>query len=446
MSEPETTSKNLVEISRLGLDSFAPAEAIISDVKHLASYNWVEASTPTIAVPGSPARWSAPRGPRKVNEDSGLVYIAQNAARHPDSPLEPLFRSLYIEQPSFDISSIDVVTDRNNIRKLLSFINPDLATHGLDPFTIQVDMAAQTAIFCRDETATYEVIGPGQFRGFGHEFEKAYTIPQVRDSTGHHRIISYRLGGVSFLVRHETDGCVGDSKPVVKDGESIGDDLANILHSLSLSTETVTTEETSVESKLTIKREGWVVPRESTLEIKTRVSHKPLKLSEIAPQVWVSQTPKLVRAHHQRGVFSRPEVEDITAAVKDWEQAHQEDITKLVALINRILRVTRSWGGSSTIQYNVLKDTLVIKKVERKKMLPEDIYSRWTKPIPVDATEKISEHRPTLASRKSDAGKNTSSTAVDQDEAAPEGIKANPANLQHEENVATTAVGSKSES
>jgi hypothetical protein len=41
-----------------------------------------------------------------------------------------------------------------------------------------MDMTAQTAIFSRNETATYEVIGRGEFRGFGHEFEKAYTITQ----------------------------------------------------------------------------------------------------------------------------------------------------------------------------------------------------------------------------------------------------------------------------
>jgi hypothetical protein len=277
------TSEQLVEISRIDLDCTGPAKAIITDVKHLASYNWIEASTPTIAVPGSPARWSAPQGTRQVKKDSGLVYIAQNAARHPDSPLEPLFRSLYIEHPLFDINSIDVITDRNNIRKLLSFIKPTLTKNGLDPFTIQVDMAAQTAIFCRDETATFEVIGLGEFRGFGHEFEKAYTINQVRDSTGHYRIVSYRLGGLSFLVRHETDGFVEDWKPVVEKDKSIGDNLANILQSLSLSLENDTTDETSVQSKLTIKREGRVVPRESTLEIKTRVVHKPLELSEVAP-------------------------------------------------------------------------------------------------------------------------------------------------------------------
>ena len=388
MPDLQTDSDELV-ISRLGLEPSAPAEAIITDVKHLASYNWIEASTPTIAVPGSPAQWSDLQGPQQVKKDSGLVYIAQNTARHPESPLEPLFRSLYIENPSFDIKPIDIVTDRNNIRKLLSFINPTLTKNGLDPFTIQVEMTAQTAIFCREETATYEVIGPGEFRGFGHEFEKASTITQVKGSTGHHRIVSYRLGGLSFLVRHETDGCCGELKPIVKDDESTGNNLANMLETLSLSLDTTSTDETPAQSKLTIKREGRVVPRESTLEIKTRVFHKPLNLPEVAPQLWVSQTPKLVRAYHQRGKFSTPKVEDMTAAVKDWEQTHQGDIKRLIALISRILRVTRNWGGSSTIHYDLLKDKLVIKKIERKKMLPDDLYSRWTKTTPVSIPQKV---------------------------------------------------------
>ena len=78
------------------------------------------------------------------------------------------------------------------------------------------------------------MIGPGEFRGFGHEFEKASTITQVKGSTGHHRIVSYRLGSLSFLVRHETDGYVSDLKPVVKNNESTGNNLASMLHCPSL--------------------------------------------------------------------------------------------------------------------------------------------------------------------------------------------------------------------
>jgi hypothetical protein len=47
----------------------------ITNVKHLSSYNWIEAPTPTIAVPGSPALWSPPRAPRQLQKDSGFVYI-----------------------------------------------------------------------------------------------------------------------------------------------------------------------------------------------------------------------------------------------------------------------------------------------------------------------------------------------------------------------------------
>lgn len=142
--------------------------------------------------------------------------------------MEPLFRSLCVEQPSFNLNSINVVTDRNNIRKLLSFINPFSGDKSLEPFTIQVEMASHTAIFCREETAAYEVIGLGKFRGYGHEFEKAYTISHVKDSTGHYRIIFYPLGSLRFLVRHETDGFVG-GMPAPEDS------LTNALNSLTIS-------------------------------------------------------------------------------------------------------------------------------------------------------------------------------------------------------------------
>ncbi|KAJ5253151.1 hypothetical protein N7489_003561, partial [Penicillium chrysogenum] len=226
--------------------------------------------------------------------------ISQNAARHPDSPLEPLFRSLYIDHPSFDINSIDIVTDRNNIRKLLSFTKPTLSKNGLDAFTIQVNMAAQTAIFSRDETATYEVIGPGGFRGLGHEFEKSYTITRVKDSTGHHRIISYRLGGLSFLVRHETDGCVGDLESSTKDEQSTEEKLADILSSLTLTSEASSMDESSVESNLTIKREGHMAPRDQRLRSKLERCCSALGFSNAQTCACLSSTWNILDAKGRR--------------------------------------------------------------------------------------------------------------------------------------------------
>jgi hypothetical protein len=182
--------------------------ALITNVKHLASYNWIEAPIPTIAVPGCPPLWAALRVPRRLQKDSGLIYIAQNTARYPDSLLEPLFRILYIANPLYNIRSIDIVTDRNNIRKLLSFINPSSTRNGLDIFTINIEVTNNTAIFYCKEATTYKVIGLRKFRGYGYEFEKANTTNQISGSTGYYRIISYHFGNLNFIICHETDGYV----------------------------------------------------------------------------------------------------------------------------------------------------------------------------------------------------------------------------------------------
>ncbi|KAF2809135.1 uncharacterized protein BDZ99DRAFT_488863 [Mytilinidion resinicola] len=370
----------IAEISRLGLEDLnTPASASITDVQHLSSYNWVEApkATPTIAVPGSPDLWSPPNRPFRLEKDTGHIYIAQNAARHPDSPLEPLFRALYVSHPSFDITSIDVVTDRNNIRKLLAFVNPRWNSYKREAFTIHVEVTNNTAILCREETKTDEYIGPNEFRGYGHSFEKNCTSRKVSGSTGHHRIISYRFGGLTFMIRHETDGYVGvagtqlSPQPPANQAPEL-DDLSSILGSLSLSPESSTPGKSSlVGPKLVTRKEGQVVSLPSTLEIKTRVAHRPLAFEDVVSQLWVSQTPKLVRAYHNRGVFAVPKVEDVAVQVKTWEDQNQKDLRMLAGLIGKIREMVKESGGRATLRYNAIGDKLGFYKLGGKQMLPE---------------------------------------------------------------------------
>lgn len=375
-------SMKLSEITRRDLQELEiPASATITDVKHLSSYNWIEApsNTPTIAVPGIPALWSPPTASQRLKKDSGLIYIAQNAARHPGSPLEPLFRALYITNPSFDIGSIDVVTDRNNIRKLLSFIDPSSTRNGLEAFTMNIEVTKNTALFCRDEAKTTEYIEPHEFRGFGHEFEKAYTVNQVNGSTGHHRIISYRFSDLTFVVRYEADGYIDEIMRASPSQARHGTqgDISSILGALSLSPNDKSSGIPLAGSKMKIEKEGKVVPLELILEIKTRVSHRPLEIQEISTQLWVSQTPKLVRAYHQKGTFQRPEVEDVTDIIKGWEERKQDELRILAALIQKIIIAVKEVGGNFTLNYDVDGDKLVINKVERQEMLPKDLYSKW---------------------------------------------------------------------
>ena len=233
--------------------------------------------------------------------------------------MEPRFRALYTTDPTFDIRTIDVVTDRNNIRKLLSFVIPNLNKHEPEAFTINVEITKSTAIICRAETKIFEVIKPWQHKGFGHEFERTATIEQVDNSTGHHQIISYRFSDLIFVVRHETDGYVDTSAKISasdKEGEPENSTLSDTFGSLSLSSTISAPISTFAGSALTIREEGKTIPRESTLEIKTRTLSRPITLEEVAPQLWFSQTSKLVRAYHVKGRFEPAKVEDVADAIR----------------------------------------------------------------------------------------------------------------------------------
>ncbi|KAB8202240.1 hypothetical protein BDV34DRAFT_237091 [Aspergillus parasiticus] len=353
------TSARIASISRKDLDGLEDPAPSITDIKHPSSYNWMDSVTPTIAIPGCPPLWSPPGGTRRVPKYSGLIYIAQNAARHLESPLEPLFRALYL------------ITDRNNVRKLLSFINPSLSKKGLEPFTVEIEVTSKTALFCRAETETVRFLGPDDFAGFSHEFEKAYTRDQVSGSTGHHRIISYSFGGLRLIVRYETDGYV---IPLPCSSVGTGDDLSSMMESLSLRPTKCVPCATSAHSKLILKADGQTVAADSILELKTRVGHKPISMQGVLPQLWVSQSPNLIRAYHRNGIFGQPKVDKVLAEVRAWEESHAEDLKKLSCLFRKMIHITKENGGKAILQYDVLADRLEIWTAVGRRMLPDDLY------------------------------------------------------------------------
>jgi hypothetical protein len=115
-------------------------------------------------------------------------------------------------------------------------------------------------------------------------------------STGHYRIILYHFSNLNFIVRYETDGYTNTDPKIVsyKAMNPIQDGLSSILGALSLSPAYSYPNSVSTRSKIIIKEEGKVIPLQSTLKIKTRVSYKCIETQEVAAQLWIAQTPKLV--------------------------------------------------------------------------------------------------------------------------------------------------------
>ncbi|KAG1763554.1 microtubule associated protein-domain-containing protein [Suillus occidentalis] len=126
-------------------DALSPVE--ITNVKPIASYSWIETATPTIAVPGSPRVWFT--GPQRVPADSGTRFVDQNAFyMRKMSPLVPIFAAIDVDDmdPSFDYKQFDIITDRNNLRKLLHWVSGSLDEKD---FRIDVNVAGWTCLFTR---------------------------------------------------------------------------------------------------------------------------------------------------------------------------------------------------------------------------------------------------------------------------------------------------------
>jgi hypothetical protein len=144
---------------------------------------------------GSPRQWQNRPTPYSVHADDGISFVDQNGHRFPSAVLLPLItavdRKSELNDKPFDWASVDFVTDRNGLRKLLRWIGGNA---GRD-FRIDMQLAGtRTILLNRWEVRTSE-----QMSGytFGFNFEKASTksAPGCEKSTGHHRIVQY----VSFL-------------------------------------------------------------------------------------------------------------------------------------------------------------------------------------------------------------------------------------------------------
>jgi hypothetical protein len=81
-----------------------------------------------------------------LEQDSGLVYIDTNGALAPESPLAPLVAAVIKTDSGFDFQKMDVITDRNNLRKLLDLIE---LTH--KDFMILVELVGDSLFLTRTE-------------------------------------------------------------------------------------------------------------------------------------------------------------------------------------------------------------------------------------------------------------------------------------------------------
>lgn len=100
--------------------------------------------------------------------------------------------------PLFRFDGVDVVLNRNSLKKLLDFCKNTY----LESFRLNLFIVNDTLFIERCAKTPTEIVRRNE--GYGRNFEKAFTKPPKK-STGHHRVLRYHLGNLNCVVRFEVD-------------------------------------------------------------------------------------------------------------------------------------------------------------------------------------------------------------------------------------------------
>jgi len=248
--------------------------------------------------------WTGHNLPFTLQPDDGSNFVDQNGARMSQYPMLPLFvaaDAIHEKKAPVDWPAVDVISDRNGLRKLLRWLNPSEGREVRD-FRIDVELVgAKTIMLNRWEFRDRE---PPTGRSYGFAFEAATSraAPGCPIS-GHHRAITYDMLDLKMIVRFEVDACLPTETTDTKYKASASatvDDLADALGSIDISSSAA-----SSPTMVNIIRAGTQVPQESLLEVTSRSVHfvNQLDWNELYPQLAISQTSAVRLGVHERGTF-----------------------------------------------------------------------------------------------------------------------------------------------
>ncbi|CAM1502641.1 Fc.00g074170.m01.CDS01 [Cosmosporella sp. VM-42] len=339
-----------------------PKHVGITNARPIASYNWVDGSSPKIIIPGKPPKWTPLAKPCKLQPDDGEYYRDINSASFPDHPLEPAIISVMRMCP--DPTSVDIFACGSTLGNLLRFARGEDQDR---PFRMIVEVVGDTVHLIRRENTPKELI-PG-VKGYGHKFPEAYTTwdESVKPSKSHQRILRYRFENFDMMVRFEGDGYIAadGSEFLAGRPKTNGPNPDDDLHQLSALLLGGSVLEPKVsESPLRVVDGGDAIPQNAIFDLKTRsIYRRHLDvLGDQLPRLWISQIEKFVIGFHKYGLFEDIEVKAVKDDVKEWEEANQPSLLRLTTLLHRIIDLARKDEDGRIEIFSSSSESLEIRK------------------------------------------------------------------------------------
>jgi len=307
----------------------------------------------------------------------------------PSSALYPLLRAVDIVSEEngdgVDWSTVDFVTDRNGLRKLLRWIN-DLDDSAKE-FRIDTQLAGKrTVLFNRWEKRTRE--GPSGGFGFNFERENTTKAPGCELSTGHHRIVQYDFDGLTMVVRFEVDACLQSESTrntsTTATTTADVDSLLDMFSSLNVSTTPRAASDTrsSVStSELSVIRAGSQVPQDAIVEMATRSRRNAEEFDweNAYPQLYLSQTPHYFFAVHNRGTFEKVSKSRLDGPeLRRIDRRLQDSFRRLRQVLETIQELVIEHGQQGRLSLVHQGGTLrVFERKSQESCLPDSVLSRF---------------------------------------------------------------------
>jgi len=357
MSQGSTPSYITADLGKGLVDFSAPHvvdDAVsVTDVQAIASYSSVPSTQPRLIIPGSPPIWTG-NVPDRIKPDSQTGAAKKKAACLGvlSSPV-PIFVAVQAlhegaGKPKFDYKSLDIVADRNTLRKLLRWAKGS-REHNVS-FRVDIQRAGNTCIFimCTEgpqERAKQSTMG----YGFGFEQKTTCAAPGCEQAAEYARIIAYKLGGLNILLRFEVDACIQtQTEPQTTQGDLTTKLSGLTLNSSSAQVKGAAKPSTAFGLSVELQPSQELVPQTSLVELVTRSVQYDVGWGELFPQLYLSQTEHVFIAKHSRGVFrgipvskmrlSDPEDGDMVARKAEADHTY---LPRLKAMLDDILREVR---------------------------------------------------------------------------------------------------------
>jgi len=318
------------------------SDIFISDVKSIASYNWLYRKKPIILVPGHPNIWLGPDLPLTLQTDAGKIFIDQNAYHLPQFPLLPLFAATKFCSPDYSLPLTDFITDLRVLVTLWQWASRDKPSTPLSPRRIDIELVQGKTVLMQHWVATGNAVKVVK-DGFANEFAAACTSPAsgLETAYGHYRIISYTFGGFQMLVRYRVDACLDDPGPPRQPSPTSphAEPPSSVFPAVSMNLQSVGG------NRFQIEQGGNFVQQSSLVKLEVvqagRLRESGDDWFRIYPESLLSQTSNIyLCVHTSKGVFSRVNRMNLGAVQMRYSMSEgRGSLAKLHAVLTRIREI-----------------------------------------------------------------------------------------------------------